>query len=204
MTRLSSDSDSTSSSTDNDLVANGNILDDINTQLLERLLGDLQRGVVIGAIEPDSDQFSSSTEPSEEHSGAEREEENPIAIVQQQQQQRQAEAYYYQVHDSYQTDCYDSDEADQYESSPRPLEDSVYEFALSSARRLTADGCNHDDDYDLRPKFAILKHKTELLSGNSGDQRSAPRSYPKTPDWFFNIPDTRSPFPNFESNLKDE
>lgn len=199
MTRLSSDSDSTQS-TDNDLATNDNITDELNTQLFEGLLREIQRGLAIGAIEPDSEQFSSSTDQSDEQSDAEQEE-NHVAIPAQQQAD-----HYYLAHDSYDSEYYDSDEVDQYENSPRPLEDSVYEFALSSARRLTADGqSSHEDDYDLRPKFAILKHKTELLTGNSGEQHSiAPRSYPKTPDWFFNIPDTRSPFPNFQSSLPDE
>lgn len=65
---------------------------------------------------------------------------------------------------------------------------------------------HNDDKYDLRPKFAILKHKSELLNAqqvsalpNSNNHRR--RAYPKTPDWFFNIPTTRSPFPDFGSKL---
>jgi hypothetical protein len=195
MTRLSSDSESTTT-TENDLVINGNILDEINTQVLERLLNELQQGIAIGAIGPDSDQFSTSTEHSE-HSDTEQEAEDPIAITCQQSDD------HCQVYGSYHSDCYSDDDVDQYTNCARPFEESVYEFALSSARRLNADDASHDENYDLRPKFAILKHKTEILTSNRENQ-SAPRTYPKTPDWFFNIPDTRSPFPNFESNLNDE
>lgn len=65
-----------------------------------------------------------------------------------------------------------------------------------------------DDDYDLRPKFAILKHNAELLHNNSSslssDQTRSGRTCAKTPAWFFNIPTTRSPFPDFESKLPPE
>lgn len=95
------------------------------------------------------------------------------------------------------------------------LEEAVHQFALSSVRNLTI---GHEQDYDLRPNFAILKHKTEHLRPSSGpndnNNSSSPlstqvdnsnkRVYPRTPDWFFNIPDTRSPFPDFGSKVTSD
>lgn len=71
---------------------------------------------------------------------------------------------------------------------------------------------NYGDD-DLRPKFAILKHKDNILhlststhlnlriSSDSSVKNQPPA---KTPSWFFNIPTTRTPFPDFESKLPPE
>lgn len=70
-------------------------------------------------------------------------------------------------------------------------------------------------DYNLRPKFTILKHKTEIINGKTVNQSGSNensanaqvvynKQKPVTPSWFFNIPDTRSPFPNFESKLPPE
>lgn len=52
------------------------------------------------------------------------------------------------------------------------------------------------DNFDLRPKFAILKHRPEFIQQK--DDRSEyrqQRALASTPAWFFNIPNTRSPFP---------
>lgn len=64
-------------------------------------------------------------------------------------------------------------------------------------------------DYDLRPKFAILKHKSEILTQlttkeielSSTNVARPQAALAITPAWFFNIPTTRSPFPEFESKL---
>lgn len=98
------------------------------------------------------------------------------------------------------------------------LEEAVHEFGVTSAKRFSI---GHDQDYDLRPNFAILKHKTEdcnssssdncnraareTLSSRRGNNQDNPNKiFPKTPDWFFNIPDTRSPFPTFGSKVTDD
>lgn len=61
-------------------------------------------------------------------------------------------------------------------------------------------------DEDLRPKFAILKHKAEVLHPSTAVHLNIGPNRPqaKTPSWFFNIPTTRSPFPYFESKLPTE
>lgn len=68
-------------------------------------------------------------------------------------------------------------------------------------------------DDDLRPKFAILKHRTEILHSSTAthlnirtSDSSPAKNQPlaKTPSWFFNIPTTRTPFPDFESKLPPE
>lgn len=194
MTRLSSDSD-TPTTTDYDSVTSGNHTNEINTHVLEGLLRDLQRNIALGAIRPDSDQFSSSTEQSELPETDQEEIQELIAGRQVGQS--------YRFYDNSRGDSCNSTANNTNESSPKPFEESVYEFALSSARRLTTSAASHDADYDLRPKFAILRHKTDSSDCRS-EQVINPRAYPKTPDWFFNIPDTRSPFPNFESNLADD
>lgn len=88
---------------------------------------------------------------------------------------------------------------------------------------------NRGQDCDLRPKFAILKHKTEFLNQqskysqdlakfksrnnnnytsdgrapnyNNNNNTNQKREKATTPAWFFNIPTTRSPFPDFGSKL---
>lgn len=72
--------------------------------------------------------------------------------------------------------------------------------------------CNHRagrDDFDLRPKFAIIKHKSEIL--NQTTQESATRLADRaqspqaiTPAWFFNIPTIRTPFLDFGRDLSEE
>lgn len=59
------------------------------------------------------------------------------------------------------------------------------------------------EDYDLRPKFAALKHKPEFLISTNSSLNSHATSR-ITPSWFFNIPTTRSPFPDFGSKLPEE
>lgn len=64
-------------------------------------------------------------------------------------------------------------------------------------------------DYDLRPKFGIFKHKTEIINQKTIHQTqfevsTSAKQKPITPSWFFNIPNTRSPFPDFESKLPPE
>lgn len=61
-------------------------------------------------------------------------------------------------------------------------------------------------DEDLRPKFAILKHKAEVLHPSTAAHLNVGTNRPQaeTPSWFFNIPTTRSPFPYFESKLPAE
>lgn len=64
-------------------------------------------------------------------------------------------------------------------------------------------------DYDLRPKFGVFKHKTEIINQKTINQAqssltSAKQEKAITPSWFFNIPNTRSPFPDFGSKLPPE
>lgn len=64
----------------------------------------------------------------------------------------------------------------------------------------------------LRPKFGILKHKTEIINQTTIQSRDLSavgrqtehKQKATTPSWFFNIPTTRSPFPEFESKLPPE
>lgn len=216
MTRLSSDSESTT--TEDDLVTNGNILNDTNTQELERLLRQLRQSVQISAIETETeDQYTTSTEPPQPASINLNEDYDPEeefeliprqeATIEEVREQHQQVLENYNDHIEYQSSNED-EESSRYnnqETSLRPFEEAVYEFGLTSVRRVTADSVVHGEHYDLRPKFAILKHKTEHLTGNNQDaRRTTERAYPKTPEWFFNIPDTRTPFTNFESRLSDD
>lgn len=84
-----------------------------------------------------------------------------------------------------------------------------------SSKSLRAKSKQISSDYILRPKFAILKHKTEIINRKTvnqsrSDEDSANaqavfnKQKPITPSWFFNIPDIRSPFPDFESKLPPE
>lgn len=57
-----------------------------------------------------------------------------------------------------------------------------------------------NDSFNLRPKFAIIKHKTEVLRQQTTNQHSNEHTA-TTPAWFFNIPSTRSPFPDFGSKV---
>lgn len=73
---------------------------------------------------------------------------------------------------------------------------------------------SNDGAQDLRPKFSISKHKSDLLnsattsslasSSNGQTTRTQQQSRVTTPDWFFNIPTVRSPFPDFGSKLPPE
>lgn len=67
----------------------------------------------------------------------------------------------------------------------------------NSRKQTSGDGqANDDDSYSLRPKFAIFKHKTEVLRQQTTNKKSNEQRA-TTPSWFFNIPTTRSPFPDF-------
>lgn len=82
---------------------------------------------------------------------------------------------------------------------------------------------NHLDGFDLRPNFAILKHKTESLSQQnrqflrlddngralnelilSENQQSQTINKTATPAWFFDIPEFRQPFADFGTRLPPE
>lgn len=58
-------------------------------------------------------------------------------------------------------------------------------------------------DFDLRPKFAILRHRPQLTQRKDASS-DARQQTAVTPAWFFNIPTTRSPFPEFGSKLPDD
>lgn len=58
------------------------------------------------------------------------------------------------------------------------------------------------EDFDLRPKFAILKHKPEFIEQKDAlSEARQKQSSPTTPAWFFNIPTTKSPFTDFGNKL---
>lgn len=81
------------------------------------------------------------------------------------------------------------------------LATAAYEAAAGKTR------CSDDHD-DLRPKFAIIKHKTEILrqqtTNNNHSCSNINERKATTPAWFFNIPNVRSPFPDFGSKLPPE
>lgn len=110
----------------------------------------------------------------------------------------------YNNHDDGSDNYSDNQEGD--EQTYRPVAEIL--ALTSAANRLTI-----AKDYDLRPKFAILKHKAEILKSShsstttttpSDQENKTQRTYPKTPDWFFNIPTTRSPFPSFATQSSDD
>ena len=224
MTRLRSDS----STTDDESVTSCNIVQN-NTTTRGR---SNTQGQVHGAILSDShnNNYNITTSSDSEENSENLQGSSNYTLRPQHQQQyaagdelddRESEHNYFQPGDETTTTTTTSDDEDRAgyynaQESPTLLEEAVYEFALSSARRLTI---GHEQDYDLRPNFAILKPKTEESnnSRNSNNPSQQPfstrpqancnninRTYPKTPDWFFNIPDTRSPFPEFESKLIDD
>lgn len=95
------------------------------------------------------------------------------------------------------SNCQRNDAGDENDQTNRqPVANSILALASAANCQLT-----RQDNYDLRPKFAILKHKSEILNTSSSSVDNTKRTYPKTPDWFFNIPTTRSPFPDFASRL---
>lgn len=60
---------------------------------------------------------------------------------------------------------------------------------------------NQQGEFDLRPNFAILKHKSETLEQKLILSKQEPANIhqkTETPRWFFNIPDVRTPFPNLD------
>lgn len=61
------------------------------------------------------------------------------------------------------------------------------------------------DSLDLRPKFAILKHKLEPISNNGhNNNNNNCRKAVAAPAWFFDIPTFRSPFPDMSRHPIDE
>lgn len=85
------------------------------------------------------------------------------------------------------------------------LATAAYEAAVGKTRQVNSD----DNNDSLRPKFAIIKHKTETsrqqTSYNSNHSMfNTSEGKATTPAWFFNIPTVRSPFPDFGSKLPQE
>lgn len=94
--------------------------------------------------------------------------------------------------------------------------------SVSNSPDLTNNSASNQDqyqgqEYDLRPKFAILKHKPDIINQtlpsaknlNHQQRLEQQQQYKQqhsapTPAWFFNIPTTKSPFPYFESKLPNE
>lgn len=87
------------------------------------------------------------------------------------------------------------------ETSKKRTEIGNSDRNTNSAKSLSRnDNQKHNDcSLELRPKFAILKHKSELI--NQGDLNN--RKAVAAPAWFFNIPTTRSPFADFGGTLNE-
>lgn len=85
---------------------------------------------------------------------------------------------------------YDSDSTNQQASS----------FTNKRLAQKTDVACK---DFDLRPKFATLKHRPEFIQQKDA-LSDARHQAATTPAWFFNIPDTRSPFPDFGTKLPED
>lgn len=75
-------------------------------------------------------------------------------------------------------------------------------YAISGTSSSSLDDSQHCDQYDLRPKFAVIGKLTSEQSSDAANRRQAATS--PTPAWFFNIPTSRSPFPDFKSKLPEE
>ena len=91
------------------------------------------------------------------------------------------------------------DESATHKDNDRFSVNSTFALAAKLSYKTTNDSVEQND---LRPKFPLLKHKPSSL-GNSSSSADTPKQkvYPKTPDWFFNIPNSRSPFPDFGTKL---
>lgn len=89
----------------------------------------------------------------------------------------------------------------------QPNELSSTQIHISAASSSPSTNALLSNDHDLRPKFAILRHKSEYINQSlrypSSDGTTHHQTAP-TPSWFFNIPTTRSPFPDFGSSLPPE
>lgn len=93
-----------------------------------------------------------------------------------------------------QEDLYEEQEIKEREFR-RELVASVLSYILelrkkqdSSHDKPSTDSDLNSHNIELRPKFSILKPKVDNVTPNSNSS--------KTPDWYLNIPDTLTPFPN--------
>lgn len=116
--------------------------------------------------------------------------------------------YYYQFINQAEDD--DDDELEQEEALSRKRDQQDSEFreklaasvlsilirlATQADRNSVQNQGSMNEKSDLRPKFAILKHKPEVLVSTS--TTGSAKSAGQTPDWYFNIPDSLNPFPDF-------
>lgn len=73
-------------------------------------------------------------------------------------------------------------------------------LADTQIQRQTAGQASTDENLDLRPNLAILRHKPEVLSLQLETGSPAETDQiNETPEWYFNMPDTLTPFPDFAS-----
>lgn len=88
------------------------------------------------------------------------------------------------------------------------LATTVLSYILAFTKQLNCARSNDQgpmtNDLELRPKFSILKHTPETLDSSKTSNAGSTGRTKQTPEWYFNIPDTLTPFPDFGAKNMDQ
>jgi len=116
----------------------------------------------------------------------------------------------YDTDDHYQDDSIDSELNQSEERRRQQLVASVLSYIYRLVDTMKDNQNNsivHDSErsnLELRPKFAILKHRPEILHSSNSDSSRNRDTNKRTPEWYLNMPDTLTPFPDFSSKVDEQ